>query len=258
MLKLIICGAGGRMGREIIRLAGGYEDIKIIAGVEEEKSQLIGKTIEDVAIHKDILEVIRDCDSVVEFTNPEATIENLRKAAKFRKPYCIGTTGFSGPQIDEIKNFAKDFPIFLSPNMSVGVSHLFNMVRETAEVLKDYDIEIIETHHRHKKDSPSGTAKAIASIIKEVRNDVKFVYGREGIIGERRSNEIGISAVRGGDVVGEHRVMFLGTGEFVEIRHYATNRQCFAYGTILASKFIQKQKSGLYSMADLMKSLSSI
>ncbi len=256
MLKLILCGAGGRMGREIIRAVHNYEDTKIIAGIEEKDSQLIGKTIDGVMIYNDILAVIKNSDCVVEFTNPDATIENLRRVVNFKKSYCIGTTGFSESQIKEIKDCARDFPIFLSPNMSVGVNHLLSLVRDTTRILKDYDIEIIETHHRQKKDSPSGTAKAIAKVIKEVKHDAKFIHGREGIVGERKSDEIGISAVRGGDVIGEHRVMFLGNGEFVELRHYATSRQCFAYGTLLAVRFILKQKPGLYSMDDLVKSIS--
>jgi len=256
MLKFILCGAAGRMGREIISVAHKDNDIKIFAGVEEKSSSFVSKKIEDVLIFDDILKVIEQADCVVEFTNRNSTMENLRKSAKFKKPYCVGTTGFSEQEINEIKKFSKAFPIFLSPNMSLGVNHLFNLVKNTTQVLSDYDIEIIETHHRAKKDAPSGTALAIANEIKEVKPDVNFVYGRHGFGGERSKKEICINAVRGGDVVGEHRVLFLGQGEFLELRHYATSRRCFAWGTIEAVKFLVKQKPGLYSMANLVKNVS--
>lgn len=253
MLKIVLCGAAGRMGREII--SAGHKDstIKIIAGVEEKANIFVGKKIEDVPIFDDILKVIKKSDVVVEFTSSKATMENLKKVAKFKKPYCIGTTGFTEKEIEQIKIFSKKFPIFLSPNMSLGVNHLFNLVRNTACVLSEYDIEIVETHHRMKKDAPSGTALAIANEIKKIMPDLKLVYGRQGLVGERNKKEICISTIRGGDVVGEHRVLFLGDGEYLELRHYATSRQCFAIGTIQAVQFLVKQRPGLYSMADLLK-----
>ncbi|MGQ9464472.1 MAG: 4-hydroxy-tetrahydrodipicolinate reductase [bacterium] len=253
MLKIVLCGAAGRMGREIITTAKRDHHIKIVAGVEEKSNAFVGKMIDDIPIFDDVLKVIEKSDVIVEFTNSKSTIENLKKAAKYKKPYCIGTTGFAKTAIKQIQIFSKEFPIFLSPNMSLGVNHLFNLVKNTARVLSEYDIEIIEVHHRMKKDAPSGTALAIANEIKKITRDRKLIYGRKGLVGERSNKEICISAVRGGDVVGEHRVLFLGQGEFLELRHYATSRQCFAWGTILAVKFLAKQKPGLYSMADLVK-----
>jgi 4-hydroxy-tetrahydrodipicolinate reductase len=253
MLKVVLCGAAGRMGREIISFARSDNGIKVIAGVEEKSNTSVNKGIEDVPIVCELIQVIEQADCVVEFTNHIATMENLRKSAKYRKPYCIGTTGFSDKELSEIAEFSKSFPILLSPNMSLGVNHLLNLVKETAKILSDYDIEIIETHHRAKKDAPSGTALAIAKKIEEARTGIKITYGRQGIGEGRSKNELCINAVRGGDVVGEHRVLFLGKGEFIELRHYATNRQCFASGTIEAIKFVVKKKAGLYSMADLIK-----
>ncbi len=253
MLKVVLCGADGRMGREIITLAQRDEEIKIIAGVESPTNSRVGKKIEDIPIYDDILSVIEQADCIVEFTNHLATMENLRKSASYKKPYCIGTTGFSESELSEIKTFAKLFPILLSPNMSLGVNHLLNIVRNTARILSDYEIEIIETHHRAKKDAPSGTALAIVNKVKEVRPDTKIIFGRQGIGAEREQNEVCINAVRGGDVVGEHRILFFGKGEFLEIKHYATNRQCFASGTLEAVRFIVKQKPGLYSMSDLLE-----
>jgi 4-hydroxy-tetrahydrodipicolinate reductase len=253
MLKIIICGAAGRMGKEIISLVQKCDDVKVIAGIEEKSNSMINKKIEEIPIYDDLLSVIEQADCIVEFTHHIATMENLRKSAPYRKPYCIGTTGFSKSEIDEIKEFSKFFPIFLSPNMALGVNHLLNLVKDTAQILSNHDIEIIETHHRAKKDAPSGTALAIAEKIKKVKPEIAVVYGRHGISGERNRNELCINAVRGGDVVGEHRVLFLGKGEFLEIRHYATSRQCFASGAIEAVKFIVKQKAGIYSMQDLLK-----
>ncbi len=252
MLKIALCGAAGRMGREIISITQKSDDVKIIAGVEEKSNLMVNKKIEDIPVYDDLLFVIEQTDCIVEFTNHIATMENLRKSAPYKKPYCIGTTGFSKTEIDEIKEFSKSFPIFFSPNMSLGVNHLFNLVRETAQVLSECDIEIIETHHRAKRDAPSGTALAIANKIKEVKPKINITYGRYGIGEERNKNEVCINAVRGGDVVGEHRILFFGKGEFLEIRHYATSRQCFASGTIEAVKFIVQQKPGLYSMQDLL------
>ncbi|MEO0127834.1 MAG: 4-hydroxy-tetrahydrodipicolinate reductase [candidate division WOR-3 bacterium] len=253
MLKIVLCGAAGRMGREIISIVQKSEHVKIIAGIEDKSNPMVNKRIEDIPIYNELLSVIEQADCIVEFTNHIATMENLRKSASYKKPYCIGTTGFSKTEIDEIKEFSRSFPIFLSPNMSLGVNHLLNLVKNTAQVLSDYDIEIIETHHKAKKDAPSGTALAIADKIKEVKPGINIIYGRHGMGDGRNKNELCINAVRGGDVVGEHRILFLGKGEFLEIRHYATSRQCFASGTIEAVKFIVKQRTGLYTMQDLLK-----
>jgi len=253
MLKIVICGAAGRMGREIITAAQRCDNIKVIAGIEERSNPVVNKKIDEIPIYDELLSVIEQVDCIVEFTNHIATMENLRKSAPYKKPYCIGTTGFSATEIEEIKELAKSFPIFLSPNMSLGVNHLLNLVKNTALVLSDYDIEIIETHHRAKKDAPSGTALSIADKIKEVKPELNIIFGRHGIGEERNKNELCINAVRGGDIVGEHRILFLGKGEFLEIRHYATSRQCFASGTIEAVKFIVKQRPGLYSMQDLLR-----
>ena len=253
MIKIIVCGAAGRMGNEIIDIAKTIPDIRVIAGIESAGSKLVGTTIGDVKILGDIHKVIDDADCVVEFTNHESTIENLNRVKDYKKPYVIGTTGFSESELKGINDLAKKFPILLSPNMSLGVNHLYNLIKATVATLPDYDLEIIETHHRAKKDAPSGTAKAIIRIISESRPNTKFIYGREGIIGERKKGEVGINAVRGGDIIGEHRVLFLGDGEFIELRHYATSRRCFASGTIAAIRFIITKGPGLYSIKDLLK-----
>ncbi|KPJ72111.1 hypothetical protein AMJ52_07430 [candidate division TA06 bacterium DG_78] len=254
MIKIVLCGAGGRMGREIINVVRECDDIEIIAGIESPGNEFIGKTISDITIEVDISKVIQTADCVVDFTNHTATIENLKKVKNYKKPFVTGTTGFSQSEFNEIKKFSQTFPILIAPNMSMGVNHLYNLVKWTATKLADYDIEIVETHHRGKKDAPSGTAKAIARSISESKPDTKFTYGREGTIGERKRGEVCIHAIRGGDVAGEHRVVFLGEGEFIELRHYATSRRCFAFGALAAVRFVIDKPPGLYTMQDILKS----
>jgi len=252
MIKIIICGAAGRMGREIISAAQESHDFNIIAGVEAPDNPNIGKTIAGIAIIDDLISVVPESDCVIDFTNHQAALENLQKVKDFKKPFVTGTTGFSDSEMQTFVEFSKQFPIFLAPNMSVGVNHLYKLVEDSAKVLSDFDVEIVETHHRAKKDAPSGTARAIARVIKGVRSDVGFIYGREGLVGERKKDEVCVNSVRGGDVVGEHRVLFLGNGEFIELRHYATSRRCFAVGTLEAVRFIIKKTAGLYGMQDLL------
>jgi 4-hydroxy-tetrahydrodipicolinate reductase len=257
MIRTVLCGAAGRMGQEIIRFAKDLDDIRVIAGVEAAKSNFVNKTISDVRIYDDLLTVIDKADCIVEFTNHQATIEHLKKSRKYKKPYVIGTTGFDEAGIATIRDLGREFPILLSANMSLGINHLYDLVRSTLDRLPGYDIEIIETHHRLKKDAPSGTARMFAQIVREKRRDAEFVHGREGMTGERRDREVGVHAVRGGDVVGEHRVRFFGAGEFIELVHFATSRQCLVYGTVEAIRFIINQPPGVYSMEDLFKARKS-
>jgi 4-hydroxy-tetrahydrodipicolinate reductase len=151
-----------------------------------------------------------------------------------------------------IRRIAEEIPVFLAPNMSRGVNHLYQLVRQTAQKLADFEIEIVETHHRGKKDAPSGTAREIGRIIQEVRPGTRVTYGREGDVGERKKDEVCINSVRGGDIVGEHRILFFSAGEFIELRHYATSRQCFAQGALAAVRYIIKRKPGLFGMNDLL------
>jgi 4-hydroxy-tetrahydrodipicolinate reductase len=253
MIKIIICGAAGRMGREIINAAQSSDDIEIVAGIEAQGNKYVASVISNVHITDDILSVINNVDCVVDFTNHKATIDNLQKIKDLKNPHVIGTTGFSDSEYQEIVARSEEFPIFLAPNMSIGVNHLYNLVQSSVEILEDYDIEVIETHHKGKKDAPSGTAKAIAKVINDAKKGTRFIYGREGMIGARKKGEVCINSVRGGDVVGEHRVLFLGDGEFLELRHYATSRRCFAAGTLEAVRYILRKPPGMYSMKDLLK-----
>ena len=252
MIRLIICGAAGRMGREILHLATALADIEVVAGVETKGHDVVGQQLNGIKITDDIDAVIDKSDCIIDFTNHTATMTNLAKAKTHKKPFVTGTTGFSDDELKEISVSSRSMPIFLAPNMSVGINHLYNLIRSSARILGDFNIEVIETHHQAKKDAPSGTAKAIGKVIKKIRPDAEFIYGREGMTGARKDNEVCINSVRGGDIVGEHRVLFLGRGEFIELRHFATSRSCFAAGALEAVKFIVNKDPGLYGMSDML------
>lgn len=252
MIRLIVCGAAGRMGKEILSAVEESDDIRVTAGIEASNHESIGKVFGNTKIVDNIESVIEDADCIVDFTNHKAAMGNLEKVKVYKKPFVTGTTGFSKKELADIETLAKGLPVFLSPNMSVGVNYLYNLVKSSARVLENYDIEVIETHHRAKKDAPSGTAKAIAKVIKQARPEVTFIYGRKGFVGGKNKNEVCINSIRGGDIVGEHRVLFLGDGEFIELRHYATSRRCFAVGTLDAVRFIVDKAPGLYAMKDML------
>ncbi|MCX8033971.1 MAG: 4-hydroxy-tetrahydrodipicolinate reductase, partial [Thermodesulfovibrio sp.] len=221
-------------------------DAGVVAGVGE-----IG-----VKIVENLEKVISDTEIVVTFTTPEASLEHLDIARKNKKGIVIGTTGFNNEQITIIQKASKKIPIILSPNMSIGVNLLFKILKDVAKVLgDDYDIEIVEAHHRMKKDTPSGTAVKMAKVIAEAlgRNfDEVAVYARKGIIGERTKKEIGIQTIRAGDIVGEHTVMFGGLGERIEITHKASSRDTFARGALKAAIWLYGKPAGLYDMGDVL------
>ncbi len=210
-----------------------------------------------VLISDELEHIIDEGEVLIEFTDPDTTLDHLGMAIEHNKAMVIGTTGFSDEQLEEIKEIAPQIPCVMAPNMSVGVNLLFKLAKEIAPVLgDDYDIEIVEAHHRKKKDAPSGTAMRIAEILaKALGRNLKGVgvYGRKGITGERTKKEIGIHAVRAGDIVGEHTITFAGTGERIEITHRAHSRDTFAQGALRAVKFVAKAKKGLYDMQDVLK-----
>jgi len=252
MIKILLCGVAGRMGREIISAAQDTDDITICAGVEVPEHTSIGNMISGIAVTDDITTVVENCDCVVDFTHHTATVSTLDRIKKYKKPFVTGTTGFTEQEQKTIQVISKRVPIFWAPNMSVGVNHMYRLIESSLGLLRDFDIEVIETHHRAKKDAPSGTAKRIAGIIKEKKPDTQFVYGREGHTGERNRQEVSIHSIRGGDVAGEHRVLFLGKGEFLELRHYATSRRCFAMGALNAVRYMVGKPPGLYTMQHLV------
>jgi len=265
MIKVIVCGGCGKMGSKVAQLIYQNKDMGLIGIIESPSHPSIGKDWgisvglgkTEVIITDNLEEIIQNTDQIVEFTNPQISLKHLEIVSKCKKPMIMGTTGFSSKEIEKINRLAQGIPFLLSPNMSLGVNLLFKLAAETAAALSDdYDIEIVEAHHRFKKDAPSGTAKKLAQEIakaKGVSLDKVAIYNREGIIGERKRGEIGIHSIRGGDITGEHTVMFTALGERLELTHKAHNRDTFAYGTIQAIKFMEGKPAGFYEMKDVLK-----
>ncbi len=244
------------MGSLISQLIRRDKNFFLVGVVERIDHPEIGKAIEGVEIVCDLAKVIEKTNVVIEFTTPPATLAHLAICEEKRVPMVIGTTGFSQEEIGKIKDISKKIPILLSPNMSLGVNLLFKLIKEAAVILKDYEVEIVETHHHRKKDAPSGTAKKIGQIIAESKNsDLEKIvrYGRHGLVGERNHQEIGIHSLRLGNVIGEHRVIFGGGAERLELFHKAESRETFARGALKAAVFIVKQHPGLYSMENLLR-----
>ncbi len=264
MLHVVICGAAGRMGKENITLCSGDTDVSIVGAVEMHDSPHIGEDAGAVAgigslgVHiTDSLEsVIQNTDAVVDFTNPSSTMRNLETALKYKKAIVIGTTGFTTEQKEKIHTIAQTLPVVLSPNMSQGVNVFFYLVKKAAQLLGDeFEVEITEIHHNQKKDAPSGTALNLGRIIADLRGqkleDVG-VFGRHGNTGQRKKGEIGISSIRLSDVVGDHFVIFGGSGERIELAHKSSSRSIYAAGALRALKFISQKKRGLFSMNDVL------
>jgi 4-hydroxy-tetrahydrodipicolinate reductase len=264
MVNILVTGCLGRMGIRIINMIQETDGVALAAAVEikghgktgEDIGTLIGLGALSVPVSDDILDCVDKCDVIIDFTSKSASIENLRVAKGHGKAIVIGSTGFTVDEVDEIKDISEGVRCVLAPNMSVGVNLLFKILREISPLLKDdYDIEIVEAHHRHKKDAPSGTAVKLAEVIADsVGRDLNKVgvYERHGMIGARTDEEIGIQTIRGGDIVGEHTVIFAGTGERIEIAHKATNRDNFAKGAVKAAKWIADKDNGLYDMMDVL------
>lgn len=258
MINIIIGGYCGKMGRRIAALVLDNKEFRIVGGFENENHPLLNKDIGEIVgkeklgicLTDNLADIINQGDVIIEFTNPEATLKHLEIAKKFKKAIVIGTTGFTIEQKEKIDRAGQDIPVFISPNMSQGVNLLFDLVKQTAERLdENYDVEITELHHKFKKDAPSGTAKKLAEIIAETRNkkieDIG-VYGRKGMT-LREKGEVGIHSLRGGDVVGEHKVVFIAEGERIELVHKAHSRDAFAQGSLAAAKFIASKEKGIYS-----------
>jgi 4-hydroxy-tetrahydrodipicolinate reductase len=256
MTKIAVVGAAGRMGREVCRAALEDGRFELVGGVVEPGANEVGVDLGELCgvgrIGVAATEEPPDnAEALVEFTTPVATVEHL----SFARPVVIGTTGLSEVQLQRVEEAAEGVPVVLAPNMSVGVSMAREVVRELSEKLgADYDIEVVEAHHRNKVDAPSGTALLLAWAAAEGRGrdlDDVAVYGREGRA-PRKEGEIGIHAIRGGAVVGEHRVIFYGAGEELEVVHRALSRRTFATGALRAARFVATAEPGLYSMRDVL------
>ncbi len=263
MQKVIVTGAAGRMGSTNVRLVCNDKDLKLVGAVEREGFDPIDagipanigeigvKIVDDIWKLKDI-----DANVIIDFTMPDATMKNLKFAVENKINMVIGTTGLSDENLNSIKEASEKIAIVQSPNMSVGVNVLFKISEIVAKVLgDDYDVEIVEAHHRFKKDAPSGTAVKLGQIVAEaLGRDYKKVakFERCGIIGERTKEEIGMQTLRAGDIVGDHTVLFGGIGERIELTHRAHNRENFARGAIRAAKWLKDKNKGLYNMLDVL------
>lgn len=237
MIKIAVSGACGKMGAKIIDLANSDQGLEVIAALERKGHAQIGNFIKKIKV-SDSPDAIKDADCLIEFTNCQASIEHLDYLLKYKKAAVIGTTGFNFEQIEKIKETAKTVPILFSPNTSIGVNLLFKLVREASlKLSSDYKVSMVEAHHQHKKDAPSGTAKHLAQIIKEAG-------GRE--VGD-------IKSIREGEIIGDHKVVFEGPFDTIELSHSAKTRDIFARGALRAAKWISGQEAGsLYSMADVL------
>lgn len=241
MIKVVVAGAGGRMGKMLVEAVDGADDCQLFGTLSR---------------RDDARQVLNGADVLIDFTRPETTLNNLAVCAELGVRAVIGTTGVEEPARAQIAEFAKRIPIVFAPNMSVGVNVVLKLLDLAARAMNEgFDIEIIEAHHRHKVDAPSGTALQMGQVVAEaVGRDLKAcaVYGREGVTGARDPSTIGFATVRGGDIIGDHTVLFAGIGERIEVSHKASSRSIYAQGSLRASRFLVKQPPGLYGMNDVL------
>ena len=250
MIKVVVCGASGRMGQTIGRMVKESPDLELVGGINLKPGTFFGV---DIVESKNIEELLaaKKPDVLIDFTSASAAVGNVKVAAKNKVALVVGTTGFSADQRAEMATAIEgNVPAVISSNFSVGMNIFWQLVRNAGKLLKDYDIEVIEGHHRNKKDAPSGTAKTILQILDEEVGSRKKLYGREGMM--ERGNEIGVHVIRGGDIVGDHKVMFSKNFETIELSHRAYDRSVFASGALRATRWIVGKKPGIYGMNDVL------
>jgi 4-hydroxy-tetrahydrodipicolinate reductase len=264
MVRIALAGAAGRMGRMVTAAAAGCKDCRITGAFDRSDSPaggqdvglLAGVAALGVKVSGDPGALLGEADVLIDFTQPDSTVGHASLCARRKVALVIGTTGLSEAQRGEVAKAAEAVPIVLSPNMSVGVNVTFKIIEEVARILGgQYDIEIVEAHHRLKKDSPSGTAARMLEILARARNLAAAeagVYGRKGLVGPRPAGEIGVHAVRGGDIVGDHTVLFAGPGERIEITHRSASRANYAQGALRAARFLESRPGGLFDMNDVL------
>ena len=263
MQQIAIAGSSGRMGRALIEALFQAPDLRLHAALEHPDSPFVGKDAGEligspsgVKISANVAQALSGAEVLIDFTRPEGTLAHLEVCRRLGVKAVIGTTGLSVEQKARISDAARDIAIMFAPNMSVGVTLLLKLLETAASVLKEgYDVEIIEAHHRHKVDAPSGTALRMGEVIAQTlgRNLAECaVYGREGVTGERQPSTIGFATVRGGDIVGDHTALFAGIGERIEITHKASSRATFAVGALRAARFLAAKDRGLFDMRDVL------
>ncbi|MGA3178747.1 MAG: 4-hydroxy-tetrahydrodipicolinate reductase [Verrucomicrobiota bacterium] len=241
MTNIIIAGAQGRMGQTLLRCAKSIPDLTVTGQID---------------LGQDLRQCVAAGDVVVDFTSHESTVPLAQICAQHKKPMVIGTTGHDDAEQKELARISSQIPLVWSSNFSTGVNTLFWLTRKAAEVLgQDFDVEIVEMHHRLKKDAPSGTAKTLAQLVAEARRRFApsaFRHGRVGLVGERTREEIGLHSLRGGDVVGDHTVIFAANGERLELTHKASTRETFASGALRAAQWVVGKNPGIYDMQDVL------
>jgi len=262
-LKIAVAGASGRMGQMLVSAIGAAPDLVLAGALDREGSPSIGMDAgafsgqaAGVLIQSDLALGLADAEYLIDFTRPEGTLKHLAYCAEHGIKMVIGTTGFDEAGKEAIRAAAAKTAIVFAPNMSVGVNVTLKLLELAAKNLSEgYDIEIIEAHHRHKVDAPSGTALKMGEVIADaLGRDLKqcAVYGREGVTGARDPSTIGFATVRGGDIIGDHTVLFAGTGERIEISHKSSSRASYAEGSLRAARFLADKSSGLYNMQDVL------
>jgi 4-hydroxy-tetrahydrodipicolinate reductase len=268
-LRVAVAGASGRMGRMLIEAIGSADDMRLAGALDVDGSAALGQDAaaflgrtSGVAITSDLRAGLANAQVLIDFTRPEGTLAHLAVCRELGVKVVIGTTGFSDAQKVEIAAHAEQLAIVMAPNMSVGVNVVFKLLDMAARALNQgYDIEVIEAHHRHKVDAPSGTALKMGEVLAAaLGRDLKdcAVYAREGVTGERDPSSIGFATIRGGDMVGDHTVLFAGTGERIEITHRSTSRATYAQGSLRAARFLAGRTNGLYGMNEVLGIDSSV
>jgi 4-hydroxy-tetrahydrodipicolinate reductase len=262
-LRVAVAGASGRMGRMLVEAIQASDDCALAGALDlpgspalgQDAAAFLGQT-SGVKIVSDLREGLQNAQFLIDFTRPEGTIAHLRVCSELGVKLVVGTTGFTDEQKAEIHAAAKQIAIMFAPNMSVGVNVVLKLLQQAAKALSHgYDIEIIEAHHRHKVDAPSGTALKMGEVVADaLGRDLKTcaVYGREGVTGERDPSTIGFATVRGGDIIGDHTVLFAGTGERIEISHKSSSRAGYAQGSLRAVRYLADKPSGLFDMNDVL------
>lgn len=262
-IRIAIAGASGRMGRTLIEAILQTDDVVLAAALEQPGSAWLGRDAGEfvgascgVRISDDIEAALQQSDCLIDFTRPEGSLRHLAICRRLGVHMVVGTTGFTAEGRQAIQDASRDIPIVFSPNMAVGVNAVFRLLDVAARILDEgYDIEVIEAHHRHKVNAPSGTALRMGEVLAAaLGRDLAecAVYGREGHTGERPATQIGFATVRGGDIVGDHTVLFAGTGERIEITHKSASRKPYATGSLRAVRFMRGKKSGLFDMQDVL------
>lgn len=264
MIRVTVAGIAGRMGNILAKLVVNTTDMELVGATEASGHSMIGENVSDligrrglgVRVTDKIEDALLEADALLDFTSPKSTMGALEICVKNKIAAVIGTTGFEPAQEKRIEKYAEVIPMVYAPNMSLGVNLLARLVKQAAKALgPDYDVEMVEVHHRHKADSPSGTALMLAHTIAEARGmelEKALVWGRQGKTGSRPDNQIGVMSLRAGDVVGEHTIMFAGPGERLELIHRAHSRETFAQGALRAVRWVVGKSPGLYSMMDVL------